>query len=82
MNNLNINLHLEFDDMYNPIIQLRDYSKYTIIYFTKRNDFSYLIDNPTGLVKHYVRVYNQAFCQNKSPLILDQSAIDLLNSGV
>ena len=37
----------------------------TIIYFSIRNNVSHLINNRSVLVKHYTRVYNQAFNQSK-----------------
>jgi len=59
-------LDLEFnncDDDYIPFITLRNPIKYTILYYTVRTKFDYLINQPKALVKHYTRIYNQAFNQ-------------------
>ena len=63
--NSNIDLDNTCDDNHIPFITLRNPIKYTILYYSVRNSISFLIDNPIGLVKHYTRIYNQTFCQNK-----------------
>lgn len=61
--NLNITDDSTCDDIAVPVVQYHNPIKYTVIYYTIRNSINYLINNPVGLVKHYTRVYNQAFNQ-------------------